>query len=439
MSARDVFNTPGYYYFLGYWISALMLTFNYNKKEMSKSGRLALHVGLFAFLLVFMTGTDGVRQVWFLPSMLVIIGTLFVYIRIVCGFSMRESGFYCVKAFISGEFAASLCWQIYYFFLGRFSEKYQDLWKWTEMLIVYALVFTCLYLAEKYLKDGIEEIRISRRELFVAILIAAAVFSVSNMSYIDRDGLFSGRLAMDIFIIRTVVDISGMAILYAYHVQVKELQLRFEKDTLQNIMDTQYRNYQISQESIDLVNQKYHDLKHQITLLKAESGTEKSIRYLEQMEREIKIYETQNKTGNKVLDAVLASKSLYCQNHGIELKFMIQGELLCFMDDMDISALFGNMLENAIESVEKLEEEARMVNLYVTQEKQFLCIRTENYCREAIQFKNGMPITTKKDKRLHGYGMKSICSTVEKYGGSAMADLQDNWFRLRILIPLRSR
>ena len=90
-----------------------------------------------------------------------------------------------------------------------------------------------------------------------------------------------------------------------------------------------------------MVNQKYHDLKHQINLLKSTAQIlKKTGEYLEQMEREIKIYETQNKTGNKVLDTILTSKSMHCQRHGIELKFMGEGQLLNFMEDMDISALF---------------------------------------------------------------------------------------------------
>ena len=52
--------------------------------------------------------------------------------------------------------------------------------------------------------------------------------------------------------------------------------MKFEVDTLQNILEMQYKNYQLSQESIEIVNQKYHDLKHQITLLKAEANSEKS-------------------------------------------------------------------------------------------------------------------------------------------------------------------
>ena len=69
-------------------------------------------------------------------------------------------------------------------------------------------------------------------------------------------------------------------------------------------------------------------MKHQIAIFKSEIGTEKTSEYLEQMEREIKVFEAQNKTGNKVLDAVLMSKSVYCQKHGIEMKIMVDGGLL---------------------------------------------------------------------------------------------------------------
>ena len=102
----------------------------------------------------------------------------------------------------------------------------------------------------------------------MVIIIAASVFAMSNLSYLDQNGLFSGSFVMDIFIIRTLVDLSGIAVLYAYHIQVKEVQIRFEKDALHNIMEMQYKNYQLSKENIDMVNQKYHDLKHQINILK---------------------------------------------------------------------------------------------------------------------------------------------------------------------------
>ena len=434
MNTAEVLNTPGYYYAIAYALSVFVIACT-NERKLGRWKLAAVSCVQFALLLFFMTETDGVRQELFIPSMMVIVGLLFGYIYICNDFSFREAGFYCVKAFINGEFAASMCWQIYYY-LRYVRGMHGEHWRWVELVLVYAVIFAILTLIELNLKKDLEELHITRRELLVVIIIAASVFAMSNLSYLDQNGLFSGSFVMDIFIIRTLVDLSGIAVLYAYHIQVKEVQIRFEKDALHNIMEMQYKNYQLSKENIDMVNQKYHDLKHQINILKTQSYTGKSTSYLEKMEREIRVYETQNKTGNQILDAVLTNKAMICQNKEIELKFIVDGEALSFMDDMDVSALFGNMLDNAIESAEKQQEkQKRLIWLYVTREKQFVRIRTENYCDEKIHFKNGMPVTMKKDRRLHGYGMKSIKSTVEKYHGSVVAAQENNWFELKILLP----
>lgn len=434
MNTAEVLNTPGYYYAIAYALSVFVIACT-NERKLGRWKLAAVSCVQFALLLFFMTETDGVRQELFIPSMMVIVGLLLGYIYICNDFSFREAGFYCVKAFINGEFAASMCWQIYYY-LRYVRGMHGEHWRWVELVLVYAVIFVILTLIELNLKKDLEELHITRRELLVVIIIAASVFAMSNLSYLDQNGLFSGSFVMDIFIIRTLVDLSGIAVLYAYHIQVKEVQIRFEKDALHNIMEMQYKNYQLSKENIDMVNQKYHDLKHQINILKTQSYTGKSTSYLEKMEREIRVYETQNKTGNQILDAVLTNKAMICQNKEIELKFIVDGEALSFMDDMDVSALFGNMLDNAIESAEKQQEkQKRLIWLYVTREKQFVRIRTENYCDEKIYFKNGMPVTTKKDRRLHGYGMKSIKSTVEKYNGSVVAAQENNWFELKILLP----
>lgn len=434
MNTAEVLNTPGYYYAIAYALSVFVIACT-NERKLGRWKLAAVSCVQFALLLFFMTETDGVRQELFIPSMMVIVGLLFGYIYICNDFSLREAGFYCVKAFINGEFAASMCWQIYYYLRYVRGMDGEHL-RWVELVLVYAVIFAILTLIELNLKKDLEELHITRRELLVVIIIAASVFAMSNLSYLDQNGLFSGSFVMDIFIIRTLVDLSGIAVLYAYHIQVKEVQIRFEKDALHNIMEMQYKNYQLSKENIDMVNQKYHDLKHQINILKTQSYTGKSTSYLEKMEREIRVYETQNKTGNQILDAVLTNKAMICQNKEIELKFIVDGEALSFMDDMDVSALFGNMLDNAIESAEKQQEkQKRLIWLYVTREKQFVRIRTENYCDEKIHFKNGMPVTMKKDRRLHGYGMKSIKSTVEKYHGSVVAAQENNWFELKILLP----
>ena len=206
---------------------------------------------------------------------------------------------------------------------------------------------------------------------------------------------------------------------------------------MQNILDMQYANYQISKKSVDMVNQKYHDLKHQINLLRAEFDSKDALVYLDKMEREIESYEAQNKTGNKILDTILTGKSLYCQQNDIKLTVVADGSLLNFMDIMDVSALFGNALDNAIESVSAIQDkEKRLIHLTVSRDKGFVRIRMENCYGGELDFENGLPQTTKKDRNYHGYGLKSMRSTVQKYNGSVRVDAKDGWFELRVLIPV---
>lgn len=63
-------------------------------------------------------------------------------------------------------------------------------------------------------------------------------------------------------------------------------------------------------------------------------------------------------------------------------------------------------------------------------------IRVRNYCEEKPEFRNGLPVSTKKDKNYHGFGLKSIQYTAEKYGGGVVCQNPDNYFVLQILLPI---
>ena len=86
-------------------------------------------------------------------------------------------------------------------------------------------------------------------------------------------------------------------------------------------------------------------------------------------------------------------------------------------------------------SIEK--KERRLIHLAVTKQKNFLRIRMENCYDQELKFEKGMPVTSKSDKKYHGFGLKSIKSTVKKYGGSTTIQAENGWFEIRILIPLK--
>lgn len=112
-------NTPGYYYSLAYWLAAFIVTCT-NEKRIRGVKRYVTHLVFLAAIVGFMEVTDGVRTSLFLPCMLVSVSLFLIYIYRCCQFSLAEAGYYCARAFISGEFAASFGWQIYYYTVKTF-------------------------------------------------------------------------------------------------------------------------------------------------------------------------------------------------------------------------------------------------------------------------------------------------------------------------------
>ena len=348
---------------------------------------------------------------------------------------LRTQIYCCARAFIVGGFTASFAWQIYRFYSLRYPALAARGWEVALMLLVGLTIIVLIGLLESRHRTELSEMPLPWTRVAETVMIALFIYILSSLSYTALDTPFSAETESQVFLTRTVVYLAGLAILYALHLNLCESYAKSERDALKGILERQYENYRVRQESINLVNQKYHDLKHQIALLRSEIGNDQKLDYLDQVEREIRSYEAQNKTGNEVLDAILTGKSLYCAEHGITMTAVADGHALDFMSVMDLSALFGNALDNAIEAAEQVPDpEQRLIVLSVSQQKGFVKMQFRNRY-ESGETITSLPATTKNDKRYHGYGLKSIRSTVEKYGGSVAVHGEDGWFELGILIP----
>lgn len=357
------------------------------------------------------------------------------FIWICCDISVMDTVYYCARAFILAEFIASFEWQIFCFFWPE--SKAVGPVQLLLLVAIYTLVCWIMFQLDKRHMPADANLNISRRELISVIVIVVVVFFISNLSFVSANTPFSGLYDSDIMNIRTIVDLGGLAILYAYFVQCSEIRTRRELDAMQNVFKNQYQQYQQSRESIEVINRKYHDFKHQIAVLRAETDNEKKNAYLDEMEDDIKKYEAQNKTGNRVLDTVLTSKSLICARKNIGLTSVVDGKLLDFIYTMDLCSIFGNALDNAIECEEKIEDRTkRLIHLSVSAQKGFALIRVENYFEGQLEFKDNLPVTQKKDKSIHGFGMKSIRHAAQKYDGTLTTGISNHWFELKILIPI---
>ena len=208
-----------------------------------------------------------------------------------------------------------------------------------------------------------------------------------------------------------------------------------QNEMLQSILYLEQKQHALTKETMDIINRKCHDLKHQVTALRMITSDEEREKYLREIEKATAIYGTRIKTGNDILDIILMEKSLLCDEYHIKREIIADGSLLNFMEDCDLSVLFGNALDNAIECLLKQEDDhKRHIGLRIIEKNHFISIHIENYNDMAISYDHtGLPVTTKNDGNCHGYGIKSISYIVEKYGGVLKISDKDNLFCVDIL------
>ena len=115
----------------------------------------------------------------------------------------------------------------------------------------------------------------------------------------------------------------------------------------------------------------------------------------------------------------------------------MDGDAFKDMASSDVYFLLTNIIDNAIEATEAIEEkEHRVISLTASKKKGVLMIEETNYYRGELSFNNDGSIKTTKqeNKKYHGYGTKSIAYVVKKYDGKMHYETEDSIFKLTIAI-----
>lgn len=434
MDTEVIANIPRLYTALSEWLFCVLYIL-VARKRFQGWKLWTIIIGALIVISVYQVIAGMLPLALWIPGMIGAVLLMFLFIYICVDLPFLTVGFFCTHAFIAAEFAASFEWQLYYFFIMEYPVNRSSLFEIGLLVAVYLLIFMGMYLLEKRYKYL--RLNIKRNDLFSFISIAISIFAISNISFLNINTPISGQSQNEIHYIRTLVDFIGIILMYSQREHKLATQSQFEVAVLENILNKQYNQYRQSQELMDIINQKYHDLKHQIGIIRAEKDVNKREQYLQDLENDIKLYEAQYKTGNNVLDIILTTKGMYCIENNINFVCVVDGSLLDFISVMDLCSLFGNALDNAIESVMNIDDlEKRIIKLTVFTQNELLFIRFENYFENALKYENSQLVTTKKDRLHHGYGIKSIKNIVNKYHGNIHIDSNNNWFKLIVMFPL---
>ncbi len=213
-----------------------------------------------------------------------------------------------------------------------------------------------------------------------------------------------------------------------------ENQCELEKIKLKN---------QIQSDHYDELNRTYvetqcmiHDINKHISAIEALSKNHnfhEATEYTEKLKEDIRKRKKLFECSNKIFNAVINQKISQAESKGITVTIDIKNVNLDFMKDTDITAIFANIMDNAIEACEEVQD-SKTISISISYFNNFIYINISNSYSGNILKSNDKFITTKKDHM--GYGMISIQRTLEKYNGYMNTEQTDKEFIINIVIPM---
>lgn len=315
-----------------------------------------------------------------------------------------------------------------------------DVFKQTEYYLIYHILMTMIVVIMRKTLKNIGENFTKREEILLSIILAALNFvfiSVVNTSLFGGDLFTQTTMAIGIIILFAAL----FLLIYFVNDSVRIRLLQQKEEQQLQRLEAQYRYYEERLKDEERVRRVYHDMKNHLLVLQAQMKTlsdkedkdkkSETEEMIESLRREISDYEDYVQTGNGFLDIILKDKIKAAKEKHIDFHTEVDFPKGDFMEPLDISTIFGNALDNAIEACKNIPEEERFITLKVGVKRNFLVISVENSAKQETEEKG----TTKADTFLHGFGLKNIQRAAEKYGGQCKRNYQCGVYMLSILIP----
>ncbi|MCC3867216.1 sensor histidine kinase [Terrisporobacter mayombei] len=237
-----------------------------------------------------------------------------------------------------------------------------------------------------------------------------------------------------------IVVASNIVFVLALIKLLKSTEEKAKLELLNKKHDMEYNYYLNIKESQEKVKRLYHDINNHMTNIKLIQNKSSNVdEYINSINNEIKDFENIYNTGNVILDIILSEKSKLCNMKNIDFLCNMDFSECDFLHMIDVSSIFSNLLDNAIEACDKIEnnENKKYISIRGTIVKSYYIIKCENSKVNKVIIKNNKIISSKKDKYFHGIGIESIKSSLKKYDGELEIENEENKFISTIYIPLK--
>lgn len=216
---------------------------------------------------------------------------------------------------------------------------------------------------------------------------------------------------------------------------VKNRILQEENNTLVMEEQLQHQKYCEMVEVMEQNRELIHDTKHHFLVVQEYLKNEEYDnlqKYVKQISDEFQRTVPKVYTGIKILDFILEQKRVVAQKSGI--RYEIDTMLLTGIPttEQETCALFGNLLDNAIEACCLVKTEEKWIKIQIQQINQLLSIELLNTFEISCIRKQGVFETIKEERSVHGYGIKSMRRIVDKYQGLITYEEKEKIFTTKI-------
>lgn len=301
-----------------------------------------------------------------------------------------------------------------------------------QFLIVYGVILLLVIQINPRKKDSSVSVSDTLFRICILVLSTMNIFSIICLSR----KIHPHEINDVLFIILVMLEFSAFVYIISRSSAEQELSLQLELDINKRLQEAREQQYQIAVQNQADLNKKCHDMKHYIAYLRQEQVTEKSDRIINDLAQTVEEFDNRIRTGNPVLDTILTQEHALCRQNQIEFRCVADGALLEYIDHLDLYVLFGNIMDNSIEYVRNYQEpEKRLISLSVFCRHNMIGIKEENFCDKEPELRDGLPITSKSDAGNHGFGLRSVRSIAEKYGGYMTVQYENGLFTISVLLP----
>lgn len=307
----------------------------------------------------------------------------------------------------------------------------QNILCWEVYVIAIAIRIVSLIIIYEVLKNFKYKIKANDCAVLSTVFMigfAALMFSVYNVLNLSKIPHILIFFSLTIFILIFLI-------VFLYSKNTMFLREQEQKDKMQIAqLQQQFAYYQEKLKDEEKVRSVYHDMKNHLLVLQRQINSPETAEMVEKLQSQVAMYEDYEHTGNDILDIILKEKSETAREKHIALSVTADLNDVDFIEPLDVSTIFGNGLDNAIEASEKLPEEQRAILVKAGRVQNFFSVLIENSCLQNREYTKQR--TTKSDDFLHGFGISNMRKAAEKYDGQLTIKCENEKFTLKILIPI---